>query len=130
MAIRTSRHRTPPLERVKTTLILLVLPALIIAGCVSATMLAPSQNDVDRVQSKFPGYTLADLHRGQSLYENNCKSCHGLKSPSSKAEADWNRIVPVMVKKVNRNGMVLDPQAEEDIRRYVITMGSAPRQSN
>ncbi len=111
-------------------MLLLVAPAVIIAGCVTATMITPTQSDVNRVQDKFPGYSLAELHRGKSLYENNCKSCHALKDPASQSEAEWNRIVPVMVNKVNRNSTVLDEQAQEDIRRFVITMGTAPAPSN
>ena len=130
MTTGTNRQVLAALGRVKADMLLLISPMVIIAGCATATMLSPSQSDVNRVQEKFPGYSLADLHRGQSLFENNCKSCHALKAPASKTEEEWNRIVPVMVKKVNRNGTVLDPQAEEDIRRYVITMGSAPTPSN
>jgi hypothetical protein len=130
MTIRTDRQDLPLPGRVKTRLLLLVAPALIIAGCATATLLTPSQSDVNRVQEKFPGYTLDDLHRGKALFENNCQSCHALKNPASKTEAAWNRIVPVMVAKVNRDATVLDKGAEEDIRRYVITMGSAPAGSN
>ena len=125
-----NRRGFAPLERAKATTLLFLSSAMIIAGCATATTLTPGQSDVNRVQDKFPGYSVADLHRGQSLYENNCQSCHGLKDPASKSEADWNRIVPMMVKKVNRNSMVLDKRAEEDIRRYVITMGSAPKASH
>jgi cytochrome c5 len=126
MTTGTNRHAVAPLRRVKATTLLLMSSMALIAGCVTATVLTPSQSDVNRVQNKFPGYTLADLHRGQSLYEANCKRCHALQDPASKTEAQWNVIVPAMVKKVNKNSTVLDQQAEEDIRRYVITMGSAP----
>lgn len=88
----------------------------------------PSQADVDRVQAKFPGYTLNDLHEGKKLFEANCALCHGLKKPDSRTEEQWKTIVPRMVKKANgKNGNALDASGEEKILRYVITMGSVPK---
>ncbi len=86
----------------------------------------PLQTDADRVQDKFPGYTLAQLNEGKVLYENNCAMCHSLEKPSSESEDEWKKIVPEMVGKVNRrstNG--IDAAGEEKILRYLITMGPA-----
>lgn len=83
-----------------------------------------TEADVARVQSKFPGYTLADLKEGKELYENNCALCHGLKKLNSQTEEGWRNVVPPMVKKANSKVTnKLDAAAEEKILRYVITMG-------
>ncbi|MDF3027398.1 MAG: cytochrome c class [Fluviicola sp.] len=85
----------------------------------------PTQGDVDRVQTKFPGYTLDELHEGKKLFEANCNLCHRLKKPASEPEEEWRTIVPRMVKKVNnKEGHHVDPAGEEKILRYLITMGS------
>jgi len=102
---------------------LVVLASVILAGCFAAKKSIPSQADADRGAAKFPGYTLAELNEGKTLYENNCGTCHSLKKPSSESEAEWRRIVPAMVKKVNKNKVVLDAHSEELILRYVVTMG-------
>lgn len=102
---------------------------LIAASCatgskaVETTVSGPTQADVDRVQTKFPGYTLVELNEGKKLYENNCNLCHGLKKLTSETEEGWRKIVPPMVKKANnKNGGILDAVAEEKILKYVITM--------
>lgn len=92
----------------------------------TTTSSGPTQSDVDRMQTKYPGYTLAELQNGQSLYKQYCGSCHGLKNPKSYSEEQWNRLVPGMSKKVNNNNPgALDEKAEESILKYVITMCSA-----
>ena len=92
----------------------------------STTETIPTQADVDRVQTKFPGYTLEDLNEGKKLYETNCALCHKLKKPSAESEEEWRKVVPPMVKKANgKNNNALDAKAEEKILRYVITMGPA-----
>lgn len=98
---------------------------ILLAGCFTAKMLTPTQADVERVQHKYPGYTLADLNHGKALYEKNCATCHKLKHPESQTEEGWKHIVPIMVKKVNKNNTVLDTQDEESILRYVLTMREA-----
>lgn len=103
--------------------IILIPLALLFAGCfASKTLTTPAQADVDRVQTKYPGYTLADLNHGKSLYTEHCGTCHGLKNPSDFTEEQWNKIVPNMVAKVNKHGNILDQKAEQDILRYTVTM--------
>lgn len=103
--------------------ILLIAASCATGKAVETTVSGPTQADVDRVQTKFPGLTLTDLNEGKKLYENNCNLCHGLKKLNSQTEAGWRKEVPPMVKKANnKNGGVLDAVAEEKILRYVITM--------
>lgn len=86
----------------------------------------PTQTDADRVQDKFPGYTLEQLYEGKVLYELNCALCHSLEKPSSESEEKWKVIVPDMVGKVNRRSINgIDAAGEEKILRYLITMGPA-----
>jgi mono/diheme cytochrome c family protein len=100
--------------------------SLIFAGCASSALLTPSQMDVDRVITKYEGYSLADLNHGKVLYEKHCGNCHGLKKPASKTEAEWELIVPRMVKKVNKKeDITMDAATQESILRYVITMSEA-----
>jgi mono/diheme cytochrome c family protein len=101
--------------------------ALYLVGCAaSKNVAALSQKDVDRVQDKFAGYTLAELNEGKVLYEKHCGTCHGLKALDSQTEEGWRNIVPPMVKKANRKeGNVLDERGEDLILKYVVTMGPA-----
>lgn len=107
---------------------LLAIP-IVFFGCTSSKLLVPSQADINRVDSQFADFTLADLNRGKALYETHCGKCHGLKSPTSQSEEAWIRIVPDMCDKVNKRSMLLDEAAQEDILRYVVTMSKAPQPS-
>lgn len=98
---------------------------LLMAACVSTKVLTPTQADADRLKTKYPNLTLADLNEGKALYEKHCQSCHKLYRPNSRNEQKWNEIVPPMVKKVNRKGEVLDNRAQELILKYVVTMHDA-----
>lgn len=79
----------------------LISAVLLLVAC-SPKLAAPTQADVERVSAKHPDYTLASLQEGRSLYQTHCGTCHGLKKPSAFAEADWQKIVPAMVKKANK----------------------------
>lgn len=114
-----------PLKQLKHLVYLWLL--MIIAGCFSAKLMTPTENDVIRMKNKYPDYTLTDLNRGKLLFENNCGKCHKYKKPASKTEAEWTGIVPKMSAKVNKKSLILDEQAQQDILRYVITMRDASR---
>lgn len=105
--------------------LVIVIIALIVASCSATKALGPTQADVERVSGKFEGgYTLVDLNKGKSLYEENCGICHKLYDPSSAVEESWNRVVPEMVKKLRRKmgENAISDQDQELIRRYVVTM--------
>jgi mono/diheme cytochrome c family protein len=116
------------LIRFMKKLIILSL-ALYLVGCAASKKTAEaglSQKDVDRVQDKFPGFTLAELNEGKALYEKHCGTCHGLKPLDGQTEEGWRNIVPPMVKKANRKeGNVIDERGEDLILKYVVTMGPA-----
>jgi len=101
-----------------------IVIAVLLAGCFSAKLVTPTQSDVDRVTAKFSDYSLVELNNGKMLYEKNCGTCHGLKSPTSETEENWKKIVPSMSKKVNKKSIVLDDKAQESILRYLITMST------
>lgn len=99
---------------------LLVLAA--VATACGSQLVVPSEGDVSRIQESHPEYTMESIMNGKTLYADHCGKCHGLKKPSDYTEAQWNRIVPNMVGKVNKNGVVLTDDDQSDILRYVVTL--------
>lgn len=97
---------------------------LLLTAC-SAKLVTPTQEDVNRVETKFPGYTLSELNEGKALYTNYCGNCHGLKKPSSESEKEWNHIVPEMVGMINKDQLILNAEEQEKILKYVVTMSTA-----
>lgn len=108
----------------KYTIFLSVL--FFLAAC-SAKLYTPIQADIDRVSSKFSGYSLADLQEGKNIFEQNCSACHPLKKPTSRTEEQWNKIVPEMVKKVNGKAKKeqISPAQQELVLRYLVTRRAA-----
>jgi len=102
-----------------------------LAACSSAKLLTPAQSDVDRVSSKYPGYTLTDLNNGKTLFQQTCNRCHALKDPTSRNEDKWKVIVPTMIGKLNKKKgkTVIDDQQQQSITRYLVTMSAAPKPS-
>lgn len=105
----------------KKSFLILGLIGLFVA-C-SPKFITPTQLDVDRVQEKFPDYTLANLNLGMNLYQSKCSTCHSAKSPRSLDEAGWKDIVPKMVEKANKKQPRISPEEHELILKYLITMG-------
>lgn len=101
--------------------ILFVYCILLFWAC-SASVLRPTQSDADRAASAFPGVTLAALQQGRTLYEGQCGKCHELKPLSSKDEAGWRKIVPIMAEKAR-----MDSESEQLVLQYVVTMSGAKR---
>ncbi|ESU28468.1 cytochrome c class I [Flavobacterium limnosediminis JC2902] len=103
-------------------IILTLSAALIITSC-AVKLVTPTQPDVDRMQSKYPDYTLEELNQGKAMYEQHCVECHKLKNPTKFTETQWQKIVPGMVKKVNKkHPNAIDEKNQELILKYVITM--------
>ena len=108
--------------------ITLFLPILIFTAC-AVKLALPLQADADRVSAKYPGYTLAQLSEGKSLFENKCSTCHGLKKPTKLDEAQWAHEVPDMARKAERKAgkVVITKDEQELILKYLVTMGSELR---
>lgn len=103
-------------------IILTIAAAVVIAGC-AVKLVVPTQPDVDRMQAKYPGYTLEELNQGKAMFERHCSECHRLKKPTKFSEAKWQKIVPIMVKKVNKkHPNTLDEKSQDLILKYAITM--------
>src|SRR6478736_6985599 len=97
----------------------LALASLLILSC-AVKLATPTQTDVDRVQSKFPNYTLAELNQGKAMYEQHCAECHNLKNPTKFSENEWRRLVPEMVEKTNKkHPNAIDAQTQDLILKYV-----------
>jgi hypothetical protein len=105
--------------------ILIIFSFVSLTAC-SAKLLLPTQTDVNRVLTRYPGYTWNQLMAGKAIYERNWRI---LKNPSSRSEEQWKEIVPRMVKKLNkRKGKeVIDSKGQETLLRYLITMSKAPQ---
>lgn len=88
----------------------------------------PTNNDVERVKDKYPGYTLQELNEGEILYRQNCATCHSLKHPALFTESQWEKIVPAEVIKVNKqNGnTIIDKDYQRVLLRYLVTMATSP----
>lgn len=106
-----------------------ILLSIILLSACSAKLIAPAQSDVDRVSSKYPGYTLADLNAGKDLYQHTCNRCHFLYNPHSRSEEKWQGIVPTMINRLNRrkHKEVVDSHQQELILRYLGTMSAQPK---
>jgi cytochrome c5 len=96
--------------------------AMIILSACKVSSITPSQQDVDRVSSRFPGYTLASLNEGKMLFETKCSKCHNAKKPQSRTEAQWKKIVPRMTQMANKKTENITPENQEAILKYLITM--------
>jgi cytochrome c5 len=103
----------------------------VLTACATVKLIPPAQSDVDRVSSKYPGYSLTDLKSGQALFEQTCNRCHRLKNPTSRDEDQWNKIVPKMIQKLNKKegSVVIDNKQEQSILQYLVTMSGAPKPS-
>ena len=76
-----------------------------------------TEADGARAASKYPGASLATLQQGNTMYEENCSKCHGLKSPTAYNEEQWGKHVKRMAPKAR-----IDKATEELILQYVVTM--------
>lgn len=108
--------------------ILIIFSFVSLIAC-SAKLLLPTQTDVNRVLTKYPGYTWNELMAGKSIYEQNWRI---LKDPASRNEEQWKEIVPHMVKKLNKKKgkEVIDSKAQETLLKYLITMSMVPRNTS
>src|SRR5687767_14434148 len=99
----------------------LIIALIVFAACKSTKRLTPSQTDVERVSSKYPGYTLEELNQGKTIFTQYCGQCHKLKKPESRTEEQWKTIVPKMVAKVNKKEKdAIDAKEEEILLRYLV----------
>ncbi|MBR9860137.1 hypothetical protein GYB22_05210 [bacterium] len=110
----------------------ILILALFLSACFGAkTTSNLSQTDVDRMQDKYPGYTLEQLQKGHTLYTEHCGNCHGLKDPKSEPLEEWEEIVPEMAEKIEKKkGYTLSQDQQDLILKYVITMATAEEEQS
>jgi cytochrome c5 len=104
----------------KKVYILAVVIAFV--SCTASKLAVPTQADADGAQQSFPGASLADLTKGQALYNENCGLCHKLHAPKDFEVNAWHNIVPNMVQEVNKNQMKLNENDERLILMYVTSV--------
>ncbi|NBX79473.1 MAG: hypothetical protein EBQ94_03685 [Flavobacteriales bacterium] len=80
--------------------------------------------DIERGQKLYPGYTLAELNEGKSLYDAKCSTCHDLVKPANETPESWKRIVPKMSEISNKDSKPISPKEENLILKYLVTMSS------
>lgn len=101
----------------------IVFSVFLFAAC-AVKLSEPMQADATRVSGQFPNFTVENLQSGKRIYTENCASCHKLAKPSAFSEADWRKIVPNMVAKVNKKNPNKINTADEDVLlKYLLTMG-------
>lgn len=101
---------------------MIISSMVVLAACGASKNL--TQADADRGASRFPGLTLADLSKGKADCEKYCSTCHDLKKPKSETPEAWQKIVPGMAKRAEKQAgkVVIDEQAQQSILKYLITM--------
>ena len=106
----------------------IIFSVVLLAACGSTKLLTPTQTDAQRGAQTYPGYTLAQLNEGKSLFETKCTQCHGLKSPMKKGPDKWPGTVERMVKKASKSETKkISASEQESITKYLVTMSSASK---
>ncbi|MCX7728706.1 MAG: cytochrome c [Bacteroidia bacterium] len=101
-----------------------IVLSCIFLSCSTYKLLEPTQEDVEKNKSKFSNITLEDLQQGKKIYESNCNLCHKLYKPNALTEEQWKKIIPPMVKKVNKKAgqAILSAKEEELILKYILVI--------
>jgi len=99
---------------------LVVLAAVVLAaagawlGCMPSSTPPPEHADVERVRSRFPDTTLAELETGRRLYLSRCTSCHAPVAPSSVPAERW----PLEVREMSERARL--GQDERSVVKYLV----------
>jgi len=99
----------------------LALLSLLAVGC-AGQLPPPTEADVLRASTRYPGVTVADLTRGRKLYVQHCSGCHALVRPQTKAPDEWPKLVAEMTERAK-----LDQPTVQEIVRYLVVASGAPR---
>jgi cytochrome c5 len=112
----------------KKSFILIALIGLAVAcntakkATTTETIAVPT--DIERGQKLYPGYTVAELNEGKSLYDAKCSTCHELVKVTHESPEAWKKIVPKMSELSNKEGKTISPKEENLILKYLVTMSS------
>ncbi|HEY6954189.1 MAG TPA: hypothetical protein VI385_03045 [Flavisolibacter sp.] len=66
----------------------------------SAKTFTPSSEQFAKMQQKVPGITLEEANAGSKIYSGKCARCHRLYAPDKYTVAQWDKILPKMLLKV------------------------------
>lgn len=104
--------------------IFILLTTTSFLACTAYKLAEPTDADVEKAKTKFSDINLQQLQDGKKLYENNCNLCHKLYQPAAINEEQWRKIVPVMVKKVNKKTgqNTLTSKDEDKILKYLLVI--------
>ena len=95
-------------------LVPLAVAALVVA-C-AGTLPRPTENNVEKVATRWPGTTRADLERGRDLYMNRCSSCHALIPPGRYPESKWHDMLGEMAPRAK-----LGSEDRDVVYRYLVS---------
>jgi mono/diheme cytochrome c family protein len=98
----------------------LICAAIAAAGC-AAALPAPNALDAQRIASRYPHATVADLELGRSLYAKRCSSCHQLFEPARFSGSRWQEELGQM-----RDRAGLKGDEERLILQYLSAVGERP----
>ncbi len=102
--------------------LLLICSIVVLVACSTIKTATLSQQDVDKVKTLYPNYTLAQLNEGKTLYSEKCTLCHSLKDPNSESSQKWPQIVFEMTNMANEKTLTISPKQEDLILKYLVTM--------
>ena len=96
-----------------------VTPAAPISEAVKSKngIFAPGDEQVNAVQIKHPGATLASLTEGYTLCTGTCTKCHGTKSIYRISEDKWPAIINDMAHEAK-----LTPTEKDALTKYVFAI--------
>lgn len=111
------------MKRSYAALALLVTMALLVQ-CAPKTKKAvqatPPAGSTTAIAPGAPSYAAADISAGKTLFEEKCANCHRLKMPETRTTAEWERILPDMIRRSH-----LDEAGAAKVRAYVFS-GAKP----
>jgi hypothetical protein len=97
-----------------------VVAGQLLAAC-AGQIPPPTEADVLRAATGFPGTTLADLDLGRSLYVGHCSGCHNLHRPDAYSPDKWPGMIDEMREKAK-----LEPAEAVYVTRYLVVAAGAP----
>ena len=91
---------------------------VVLLGC-SAMLPLLRDEDVRRVQTRWPTVSLHNLEAGRQKYIDRCGGCHSLHLPSEFTEVQWRRALDEMKGRARTSD-----EEQELIFRYIVAAGA------
>ncbi len=91
----------------------------LLVACASA-IITPTEEDVQRVKSRYEDATLVALQDGKQLFESYCGKCHPYKKPHKYSLEEWKKILPAMLDKLEKKkGVQLNEEQKHHLELYI-----------